>query len=137
MLSLQNFAACSLDPSLTIPIYIIDIVKKFSYNNGKVFVCSVYTVERSMLPMIIKSSSTLRNDYDSLVKLSNEKNEPIYITRNGEGEMVFLSIEAYEKREAELKLLQLLLTAERNRLAGVPTHTTDSIRRELEDIYNA
>jgi len=42
-----------------------------------------------------------------------------------------------EKREVELKLLQLLLATERNRLAGVPTHTTDSLRRELEDIYNA
>lgn len=36
--------------------------------------------------MIIKSSSTLRKDYDKLVKLSKEKNEPIYLTRNGEGE---------------------------------------------------
>ncbi len=86
--------------------------------------------------MLIKSSSALRNDYDNLVKLSREKNEPIYITRNGEGEMVFLPIEAYEKREAELKLLQKLLTAERNRLAGTPTHTTQSVRAELEDIYD-
>ncbi len=87
--------------------------------------------------MLIKSSSALRNDYDNLVRLSREKNEPVYITRNGEGEMVFLPIEAFEKREAELKLLQKLLKAEQNRLAGAPTHTPDSVRAELEDIYNA
>lgn len=86
--------------------------------------------------MLIKSSSVLRNDYDSLVKLSNEKAEPIYITRNGEGEMVFLPIEIYEKREAELSLLQQLLVAERNRIAGSPTFTTSDVRIELEEIYN-
>lgn len=86
--------------------------------------------------MLIKSSSVLRNDYDSLVKLSNEKGEPIYITRNGEGEMVFLPIEIYEKREAELNLLQQLLVAERNRIAGSPTFTTSDVRSELEEIYN-
>ena len=86
--------------------------------------------------MLIKSSSALRNDYDKLVKLTVEKNEPIYITRNGEGETVFMSIEAYEKREAELKLLQKLLFAERNRLNGAPTHTVENVRSELEGIYN-
>jgi len=65
--------------------------------------------------MLIKSSSAPRNDYDSLVKLSYEKAEPIYITRNSEGEMVFLPIEVYEKREAE-----------RNRLSGAPTFTTSN-----------
>ncbi|ABI67829.1 type II toxin-antitoxin system Phd/YefM family antitoxin [Syntrophomonas wolfei] len=86
--------------------------------------------------MLIKSSSALRNDYDSLVKLAHEKAEPIYITRNGEGEMVFLPIEMYEKREAEIKLLQQLIAAERNRLAGSPTFTTSALRFELEEIYN-
>lgn len=86
--------------------------------------------------MLIKSSSALRNDYDNLVKLSTEKNEPIFITRNGEGEMVFISIEAYEKREAELSLLQKLLFAERNRLSGAPTYSTDNLRSELEELYN-
>ena len=49
--------------------------------------------------------------------------------------MIFLSIEDYEKREAELKLLEQLLTAERNRLAGSPTYTTGQVRAELEELY--
>lgn len=87
--------------------------------------------------MLIKSSTALRNEYDALVNLSREQQEPIYITRNGEGEMVFLPIEAYEKREAELKLMEKLLTAEKNRLAGAATFTTDDLRQELEEIYHA
>ena len=49
--------------------------------------------------------------------------------------MIFLPIEDYEKREAELKLLEQLLTAERNRLAGAPTYTTGQVRTELEELY--
>jgi PHD/YefM family antitoxin component YafN of YafNO toxin-antitoxin module len=85
--------------------------------------------------MLIKSSSALRNDYDNLVKLSHEQGEPIYITRNGEGEMVFMPIVVYEKREAELKLLETLLAVERNRLAGALTYSTDNLRSELKEIY--
>ena len=52
--------------------------------------------------MMIRSATALRNDYDGMVKLSMEKQEPIYLTRNGDGEMVFLPIELWEKRQAEL-----------------------------------
>ena len=38
--------------------------------------------------MMIRSATALRNDYDGMVKLSTEKQEPIYLTRNGDGEMV-------------------------------------------------
>ena len=46
--------------------------------------------------MMIRSATALRNDYDGMVKLSTEKQEPIYLTRNGDGEMVFLPIEVSE-----------------------------------------
>ena len=71
--------------------------------------------------MLIKSASALRNDYDNIVKLSKERNQPVYITRNGKEEMVFLSRELWEQREAELNMLGMLLERERNRLAGART----------------
>lgn len=83
--------------------------------------------------MLIKSSSALRNDYDNIASLAKE--QPVYITRNGEGEMVFVSQELYERREAEIELLQKLLSAERNHLAGAPTYSLDAMELELEEIY--
>ncbi|MEG0396477.1 MAG: type II toxin-antitoxin system Phd/YefM family antitoxin [Oscillospiraceae bacterium] len=83
--------------------------------------------------MLIKSSSALRNDYDSIASLAKE--QPVYITRNGEGEMVFVSQDLYERREAEITLLEKLLAAERNRLAGAPTYSLDAVAQELEEIY--
>ena len=68
--------------------------------------------------MVIKSATALRNDYDGMVKLSQERQEPIFLTRNGDGEMVFLPIELWEKREAELNLLAEMLRREQNLVAS-------------------
>ena len=84
--------------------------------------------------MIIRSATSLRNDYDGMVRLSKEKQEPIYLTRNGEGEMVFLPIDLWEKREAELSLLAELLRREQNRLAGSKTYSAEEIRADVEEL---
>ncbi len=83
--------------------------------------------------MMIRSATSLRNDYDGMVRLSKEKQEPIYLTRNGEGEMVFLPIDLWEKREAELSLLAEMLRREQNRLAGAKTYSAQDIRAEMEE----
>lgn len=84
--------------------------------------------------MMIRSSTALRNDYDSMVKLSTEKQEPIYLTRNGEGEMVFLPIDLWEKRQTELELFAEMLRREQNRMAGAKTYSASDMRAEAEEL---
>lgn len=84
--------------------------------------------------MMIKSSTALRNEYDKIVQLSKSRQEPIFLTRDGEGEMVILPLELWEKREAELNLLSNLLKREQNRIAGAKTFSMDEIEKFSEEM---
>lgn len=86
--------------------------------------------------MIIKASTALRNDYAGISNLAKETNEPIYITKNGDGDLVVMNIDAFEKREQMLKLRERVLKAEQERIEGQPTMSVAEARRRLRDRAN-
>ncbi|MEE3488973.1 MAG: type II toxin-antitoxin system Phd/YefM family antitoxin [Bulleidia sp.] len=86
--------------------------------------------------MIIKASSALRNEFPEIAKLSRETMEPIYITVHGDGEGVYMNLEAFEKREQMLNLRARVLMAEEQRLSGAETTSTAEARERLRKRVN-
>lgn len=86
--------------------------------------------------MIIKASAALRNDYTSISKIAKETKEPIYITKNGEGDLVLMSIDAFEKREQMLQLRAKVLQAEQERIDGAATLSVSQARKRLRERIN-
>ena len=53
--------------------------------------------------------------------------------RNGEGDLVLMSIDAFEKREAIIDLKEKLLLAEEQRLRGEKTTSLDSAYQRIKE----
>ena len=86
--------------------------------------------------MQIKSSTVLRNDYGTVSSLAHQTREPIYITKNGDGDIVVMSIDAFEEREKMLDHRAAVLEAEFSRLAGEPTYSLSDVRAKLKEKYS-
>ncbi|MHB8929653.1 MAG: type II toxin-antitoxin system prevent-host-death family antitoxin [Melioribacteraceae bacterium] len=67
---------------------------------------------------IIKPISDLRNKSNEISKLANDSNEPIYITKNGEGDLVVMSMNHYSKMQLKLDLLSKLSIAQKQKSVG-------------------
>jgi PHD/YefM family antitoxin component YafN of YafNO toxin-antitoxin module len=56
----------------------------------------------------IKSSTDLRNNYNDISAFCHESREPIFITKNGQGDLAVMSIEMFETLNGKLELYRLL-----------------------------
>ena len=56
----------------------------------------------------IKSSADLRNGYNEISSFCHQYGEPVFITKNGKGDLAVLSIEAYEQLLGRFELYGLL-----------------------------
>ncbi len=61
----------------------------------------------------IRPVSDLRNNFADISKTVHETKQPVFLTKNGYGDMVVMSMEAYEKLQFESEIYFKLADAER------------------------
>lgn len=84
---------------------------------------------------MIRSTTALRNDCNTLSALAHETGEPVYITKNGDGDLVVMGIEAFEGYRRDLEQCVAVLEAEARRLAGEPAYGVGEVRAMLKERY--
>ncbi len=77
------------------------ILKKFVYNKAIISLGGVN------MP-VIKSSTDLRNNYNDISTFCHKHREPVFITKNGQGDLAVMSIEVYEMLSGKSELYRLL-----------------------------
>lgn len=86
--------------------------------------------------MIIKPSTSLRNEYNEISSYCKEKEQPVYITKNGEGDLVVMSIDLYRSREEQLDIREKLLEALMQKLNGAKTYSLEEANERLQDLLD-
>lgn len=86
--------------------------------------------------MNIRPSATIRQNYNEISLLCKKTGEPVYLTKNGEGDLVVMDIEAFSRREKMLELREKLLSVEENRQAGAKGYTVEELDSILDKVVN-
>lgn len=84
----------------------------------------------------IRPSSDLRNSYNEISEFCHQYGEPVYITKNGTGDLAVMSIETYERLAGKFELYALLEKGMKDIRQGrtIPARTALSeIRKDLEN----
>jgi prevent-host-death family protein len=80
---------------------------------------------------IIRPISHLRNKANEISRICHDSGEPVFITKNGEGDLVVMSLAAWERERSRLELYRLLDEAEADVRAGDQGITVAAMRKRL------
>lgn len=79
----------------------------------------------------IRPISDLRNSANEISDFCRQTRQPVYITRNGTGDMVVLSMEEYERQQALIDLYGKLAVAEQEVASGAQREDFLTVARQL------
>ena len=77
--------------------------------------------------MNIRPSAAIRQNYNEIAEMCRKTSEPVFLTKNGEGDLVVMDIETFNRREKMLKLREELLTVEEERMRGSRGYSVDEV----------
>ena len=83
---------------------------------------------------MIRPVSDLRNHFADISKTVHETSQPVFLTKNGYGDMVVLSMEAYENLQLESEIYTKLQAAEREEETNSVLYTSEDILAGAEAI---
>ena len=81
----------------------------------------------------IRPISDLRNNANEISDFCRQTREPVYITRNGTGDMVVVSIEEYERQQALIDLYGKLAVAEQEIASGAEGEDFLAVARQMRE----
>ncbi len=88
--------------------------------------------------MNIRPSAAIRQNYNEIADFCRKTKEPVFLTKNGEGDLVVMDIETYNRRESMIKLREELLAVEEARLHGARGYSIDEVsammRESIRDV---
>lgn len=77
--------------------------------------------------MNIRPSAAIRQNYNEVADMCRKTAQPVFLTKNGEGDLVVMDIVTYERREAMLNLREELLAVEEDRVRGSKGYSVDVV----------
>lgn len=87
--------------------------------------------------MDIRPSAAIRNNYRNVADYCIETGLPVFLTNNGEGELVVMSIEAWQEERRRIQIETSLLRIEAEEAAGAVRYTPmDKVFAEIGQIIN-
>lgn len=84
--------------------------------------------------MNIRPSASIRQNYNDIAEMCRKTKEPIFLTKNGEGDLVVMDIETYNRREEMLKLREELLSVEEARVNGDNGYSVDEVNAAMNAV---
>lgn len=84
--------------------------------------------------MKIMSSADIRQRYNDVVTQCRDSGEPVYLTKNGQGELVVMDIDSFEKREQMIRAQELVLESIAARLFGEKDYSIEESRKIINSL---
>lgn len=73
-------------------------------------------------------ATELKDNFDEVAMTVHAASEPIFLTRNGYGDMVLMSMEAYDKMRYDFEVYLKLLEADREEASNPRYYTSEEVR---------